>query len=139
MQRTDFYGPGALAKKFLKEIGFAAEHPLLDIPAEAEALLRAQSAAHWRDRRPWVYRFPFSAAYFGGRIESAAVGRWERSWDFDLHSAYPAALAMLPRWRREDLRYVAGPGAQGVADSIPVGMYLVEWECPQGWHWYPLP
>jgi hypothetical protein len=135
----DLYGPGALARKFLREVEFPAEHPALAIPLEAAAFLEAQHAAHWGGRRPWLRRFPFSAAYFGGRIEAAAVGRWERVWDYDLHSAYPAALSRLPAWGPGDLRWAEGQEAQGIADSDCVGMYLVEWSFPEALHWCPLP
>jgi hypothetical protein len=135
----DLYGPGALARKFLKEVEFPAEHPALAIPPEASAFLEAQHAAHWGGRRPWLARFPFSAAYFGGRIEAAAVGRFPRVYDYDLHSAYPAALSRLPAWRPGDLRWAEGLVAQGVADSDCVGMYFVEWSAPEGMRWGPLP
>lgn len=135
----DLYGPGSLAKKFLREIDFPAEHPHPALPPEAKVYLEAQHATHWGGRRPWLARFPFSAAYYGGRIEAAAVGRFSAAFDYDLHSAYPAALSRLPAWRVGDLRWAEGQEAQAVVDSGFVGMYLTEWSCPEGMDWGPLP
>ena len=77
-----------------------------------------------------------SSAYFGGRIESAAVGRSE-CYHYDLVSAYPAAYSRLPdlsqlTWTYEDT------GRWPILDD---GLYDVSWDVPTERfpEWYPLP
>jgi hypothetical protein len=72
-------------------------------------------------------------AYFGGRIEAGKFGRIEGPiWNGDLNSAYPSAMAIIPnlsqgKWRRT------------TALSSAMGVYLVEWDWPEGSPYYPLP
>ena len=137
--KRDWYGPGALARQFLTRTRWREEHPLLDWSAEARAALTDHPYASAWDA-PWVRRFPFSAAYTGGRIEQAATGRWAAAWDSDLHNAYPMAMTRLPRYASGDGLYLGSSAeATDAARRRIVGMYLVEWEFPPGWDWYPLP
>ena len=78
---------------------------------------------------------PFAAAFFGGRIESAAVGTFSQvSHDYDVNSAYPFAISNIPKWDAADLIEVEG------MDSLDrMGIYQVEWNCPPGINFYPLP
>ncbi len=79
--------------------------------------------------------FPFAAAFFGGRIESAAVGEFRQPlFDYDINSAYPFAAANLPWWRSTDLVRV-----EGFDPLDRMGMYFVEWDCPPGANFYPFP
>lgn len=83
--------------------------------------------------------FPFAAAFYGGRIECAAVGEFNQPVrdplrDYDINSAYPFAISNLPWWDAEDLRYV-----EGFDHKNRIGMYLVEWKCPPGCNFYPFP
>lgn len=139
MTRHDWYGPGALAKKMLQHSGWTEEHPHISLsPIAMHAFLSNPRAHHWN--APFVARFPFSAAYFGGRIEEAAVGRWPRVYDDDLHSAYPCAMARLPKWRAEDAVFETDARkASAQLRKASVGMYLLEWDMPEGWDFYPLP
>lgn len=78
---------------------------------------------------------PFSAAFYGGRIEASAVGEFkEPLYDYDINSAYPFALSNLPAWNATDLTPVKGFDPQN-----RIGMYYVEWNCPPGANLYPLP
>lgn len=79
--------------------------------------------------------YPFAAAFFGGRIEAAAVGEFkEPLYDYDINSAYPYAIANLPEWKPEDLKRV-----KGLDKYNRIGMYFVEWDCPAGVNLYPFP
>jgi hypothetical protein len=78
---------------------------------------------------------PFAAAFYGGRIESAAVGTFAQpSHDYDVNSAYPFAISNIPKWDAEDLREV-----EGMDRLDRMGIYRVEWNCPPGINFYPLP
>lgn len=71
-----WYGPGSLAAQFLKQTDFIAEHPWFTKDPDLEAVLQGAAGP---DIVAGIlgedYRFvPFSVAYSGGRIESAAVG-----------------------------------------------------------------
>lgn len=80
-------------------------------------------------------QYPFAAAFFGGRIESAAVGEFRGNfYDYDINSAYPFAIANLPWWDESDLRRVEGFDALN-----RIGMYYVSWDCPEGANFYPFP
>lgn len=138
--RGDLYGPGSLARKFLRLSAWREEHPLAPpgIMPEAHHYLRPE-CREWAKLGDQLERFPFSAAYAAGRIECAAIGRWERVTDWDLHSAYPAALARLPAWRASDYQWQEGPEAERAANLRRVGMYLVAWDLPPEWDWYPFP
>ena len=138
LTQRDWYGPGALAKKFLHYAKWPEQHPALHLPEDGQRYLREQgSRSGWK--APFVEQFPYSAAYFGGRIEQAAVGRWASAVDWDLHSAYPCAMTRLPTWGPEDGIWLQGRAAEASARGEACGMYDVEWEFPEGWDWYPLP
>ena len=78
---------------------------------------------------------PFAAAFYGGRIEAAAVGEFRGPhYDYDINSAYPYAIANLPAWEAEDLVWV-----EGYDPARRMGMYFVEWACPPGAAFYPFP
>ena len=47
-------------------------------------------------RLPIPFRRVCSAAYFGGRVESVKRGTFQRAFVYDIRSAYPAALAVMP-------------------------------------------
>lgn len=82
------------------------------------------------------------SAYFGGRIESAAVGR-SNCYHYDLVSAYPASYASLPDLSK--LEWGRWSHAMPVplrADEIdPYYLYDVSWDVPEQRFpdWYPLP
>ena len=140
--RRELYGPGALARRLLRDTDWRGEHPL---HPRGSPLAPAVPPWFW-DRpecRRWnpaaVEDFPFTAAYAGGRIEAAALGEWAEVEDWDLHSAYPCALSRLPRWDGGAYRWMPAEEAQASLDAAPVGMYLLRWRLPPGWDWYPLP
>jgi hypothetical protein len=78
---------------------------------------------------------PAYRAFFGGRIEAVAYGTYSgRVVEFDITSAYPAALARLPNlangtWRK--IGYYAGP--------LKTGLYHVRWRFPEDRRFYPFP
>ncbi len=143
-----WYGPGSRASNFLRQTNWVEEHP--EFTGEAMENFRAEvlnyfphdsdgSPALQSDKEILEYenikKYPFAAAFFGGRIEAAALGTFKcKLWDNDINSAYPFAISNLPKWRPEDLIEVKG---WDKADRI--GIYRVKWECPPGINFYPFP
>lgn len=117
-QRID--GPGGAASRLLQDHGVKAHLPA-DTPRAVEraALM----------------------AYSGGRIEPLAYGvRARRCYEYDLHSAYPWALAELPSLRDGKWQYV--PGVPALVE--PWALYRVRWSQPRengvgGSRYYPFP
>lgn len=110
-----WYGPGAWASNFLNQTRYLEEHPDFTGPA-FEELQELVSET--------VKDFPFASAFYGGRIEAAALGEYEGDlWDYDINSAYPYAIAKLPKWEPGDLVKVEGYDLDN-----RIGMYLVDWD-----------
>lgn len=135
-------GPGVFANAFLKETGFADEH---EFPEEAFRKRFGADNQH-EFGNDLAVDYPFSLAYFGGRIELAAVGKFKKgAYNYDINSAYPYALSLLPSWRPEDFYYYdyIGPvhdtEARAFLDRRLMGMYTVSFAFPEGWSWYPFP
>ena len=85
MHLQKWYGPGAIAKEWLKDNNIA-DH-IAPLPPRATIQVMR--------------------AYFGGRIELAAWGRAEHIWHYDINSAYPTALTYVPsltnlKWQLND-------------------------------------
>lgn len=82
-----------------------------------------------------LFEHPFAAAYYGGRIEAAAQGVFRGTlYDYDINSAYPYAIAHLPKWHANDLVWV-----DGMDTRHRMGMYFVRWALPDGCNFYPFP
>lgn len=82
-----------------------------------------------------LYEHMFAAAYYGGRIESAAQGVFTgKLYDYDVNSAYPFAITHLPKWDEESLLWV-----DGYDKTRRMGMYFVRWCLPEGYNYYPFP
>lgn len=75
VQAQHLFSPGYIAKRYLKSRGIKP---------------RALSFEADKFARP---------AYFGGRIEVAQRGTFEKLFVYDIRSAYPAAIAQLPDFR----------------------------------------
>lgn len=145
LKRVDCYGPGAFASKFLKLVDWTAIYPPLKYRAaqfarvlDANLLRGIEALEHDDCNRLLVKHYPFSAAYFGGRIELAAVGHFERAHSYDIASAYPAAMSRLPRFRRATYTESART-IRTLTQRRAAGMYLVRWSFPERWQWYPFP
>lgn len=80
LRRDQWYGPGQAAQQWM-----AAQRPLR----------RAVTAV--REHYPPALQQALRASYYGGRFEIAAHGIVPgQSWEYDINSAYPAAIAALP-------------------------------------------
>lgn len=129
-----FHGAGALAADWLKQVN-ASEY-LGPVPAEV------QRAA--------------TVAYFGGRIELAAWGRFDPMYHADINSAYPAAMAECPnlslvRWKRLEFpapKRTTSRDADFLEDILPFSLLDVSWDISESDHmryggirsqWNPLP
>lgn len=76
---TDWYGPGAVAKYWLKK------YDVLPEKIHDFSLLSA-----------------LNGAYYGGRFEQISLGTFRNVFEYDIHSAYPAVMAEMPNfsnWR----------------------------------------
>ncbi len=86
-------------------------------------------------------------AYFGGRIEAPQIGTQSQTiYDYDIRSAYPAALAALPDLVHGHWRYVPENGIEGVLEALwnspsQIALFLVEWSFPgtMDTQFYPFP
>lgn len=121
-----WYGPGARAANFLNQTDFISEHPEFTGPVYERLKAEVPEA---------VAAYPFAAAFYGGRIEAAAVGLIEGElYDYDINSAYPYAITRLPKWGEGDLVRVEGFDKKNRA-----GMYYVEWDIKEDCNFYPFP
>lgn len=105
----------------------------------AEALLRRENiprlwAQHKQDTPlkggtkfkliyPPIGLMPYAwAAYYGGRFELFATGKYEGPvWQYDISSAYPSALRKMPclihgKWRRLEYHEAPPPGAHALCE-----------------------
>jgi hypothetical protein len=107
---TQWYGAGAAASRLFQLNGVRETICETPLPVREAAL----------------------GAYYGGRIEAGKFGPIGGPiWNGDINSAYPAVMACLPNlslgtWTRTtEFRWM--------------GVYLVEWDWPEGSPYYPLP
>ncbi len=131
---TEWYGPGAVAKYWLKNKGVKPE-PIKDFD-----LLNA-----------------LNGAYYGGRFEQISLGTFKNVFEYDIRSAYPAVMAEMPyftNWRKVekfeplhpysvwyaefDLREDASNGNLGF---LPLPMRTKDGRIcfplvGKGWYWY---
>lgn len=70
---SDWYGPGAVAKYWFKEHGVLPHEKHTNGSIEA-----------------------LNSAYYGGRFEQVSLGRIKNVYEYDIHSAYPSAMADMP-------------------------------------------
>lgn len=139
----DLYGPGAIARKIMKEIKWPDDIGKNPIPAEKKDVYLETVSQADDIQKNYLLHYPIIASYFGGRIEAAATGRFKKVYDYDLHGAYPSAITRLPyipdghmTWR--DYKNPQA-GLFAAADLRAVGMYYCMWNFPASWQWYPFP
>lgn len=74
---TQWYGPGAVAKYWLKEhdVRIREKHTTGSIEA-------------------------VNGAYYGGRFEQLSLGTFRSVYEYDIHSAYPSVIATMPYFTR---------------------------------------
>jgi hypothetical protein len=134
-------GPGVFANDFLKQTFWKEQHSEMDELAR-KAFARRKSDFFGNEVSAG---YPFSLAYYGGRIELAGVGRFGKVYNYDINSAYPYALSLLPMWGPDSFEYVpyvgpaTAPETRAFLARRPMGMYAVRFSFPHGWTWYPFP
>lgn len=99
--------------------------------AVAAAIYSKHGTKEAKSETPLELRTVFASAYAGGRIEIAQIGLCEqRTYDYDVRSAYPSAMVELPS---------LADGAWARTDK-PEGFCVarVRWELPSDMPWYPL-
>ena len=108
-----WYGPGAVASALLSahRIGDFMEEPSYEISDFSER------------------------AYYGGRFEQFKIGNLNNVYEYDIRSAYPAAITLLP-----DLKDVTWRHESTVQTVNVYGLYCVSWDLPwRPWQVGPLP
>jgi hypothetical protein len=138
---TSWSGPGVFANDFLKQTEWADEHQPTD------ATEAAQFADEFKEffGNEAALPYPYSLSYFGGRIELAGVGKFGKVFNYDINSAYPYALSLLPRFTPEDFKlyndvgHITDEYTQELLSRRLIGMYGVRFNFPEGWTWYPFP
>lgn len=135
----DSYSPKALASKFYKLLKWRENHPILKIDDVNIDKFSATLGSYSNER---TLAFPFSAAYYGGRIESLQIGEFSGElYSSDIRSAYPRGLSTLPeKWDSTDAIYTEKDVdiARYVSERY-CGMYLINWNFPDNWTLYPFP
>jgi len=93
------------------------------------------------DKRHQHARELAELAYFGGRIETAAVGLVNRKvYAYDIRSAYPAATVALPCLRHaKPAALTAREFLLLAAPANPPALVRIRWELPAGSTWGPFP
>ena len=162
----DFFGPGALARKFIKKYKVNEDIPVFfHNPLESgkkwenyfnskDGLFKAEnSGTFYQNSTSWLtqffprmndtsfqdgLRFPFLWAYAGGRIDQAEVGFFSTGIDYDINSAYPTAITRIPILNSNP-QWLSGRLLQQSIKARQLGMFLIEWDFPDGWDWYPFP
>lgn len=79
LKPRSWIGPGQLASELMRQQGVKAYHR------------HDKSVPGYRHAHE-----PVRCAYFGGRVEALAQGRFDEVWTYDLSSAYPHAMLSLP-------------------------------------------
>ncbi|MHB1669094.1 DNA polymerase [Thiomonas sp.] len=116
MKCDRWYGPGAIAKAWMKQNNLRPH--IAPLPADMID--------------------PVAQAYFGGRIEDAAWGHLSRTWHYDINSAYPYALCNVPSLANLSWRLCRGPWKDpDDFDLVQVDWAVTERQGP--FMWGPLP
>lgn len=148
--KTAWYGPGSQAGSVLNA-AHTEQLIVRDVPfviATMQAFVKSYRPSIVEARKrtgelPFDVRMafhslgphPFTATYFGGRIEAAMQGRLDRPlYDYDLTSAYPYAITRLPKLNEREMVHV-----RAVPDSNPIGVYLIRWHHREAKPYYPFP
>jgi hypothetical protein len=137
----DMYGPGALSRKILEKMGWPESVGGYQIPAEnVEDFYSTIPESFLADpfQKECIKRLPFIISYYGGRIECIGTGRWSKVYDYDLRSAYPAAISRLPTLSLEDAVYLPEVDPD-ILDRRLIGMYYISWDLPGKYWWCPFP
>jgi hypothetical protein len=96
--------------------------------AVASALLNLHSMSFYYQRElPADIVDIGERAYYGGRFEQFKVGKLERVYEYDIRSAYPKAITMLPDFSSTSWTYYDGNVPQRIN---PYGLYCVSWDIP---------
>ncbi len=101
--------------------------------AIAAALLQKHGAKEYLSTPPPHVHYAAQCAYAGGRIEALHIGHANQTcYDYDVRSAYPSAMAVLPDLRGEWLH-----SSYPQFDSSVFGLWHVRFSFPTRL-WYPL-
>lgn len=136
LSKRTWYGSGAIANLVLNATEWKSEHP--DLTSNDEGWIRHFPSLSEDHKLFYNHMYPFSFAYYGGRIEPCANGELTNLYDYDVNSAYPYALSLLPRWNASDL-VPYRPDQDRLDQGRRMGMYFIEWAFPEDWNTYPLP
>lgn len=110
--KKKWYGPGAVTSKWL------------DVKVKLNPVLHRTNLDSMN--------LAIMSAYFGGRIDVAAIGEIFPCYSYDLASAYPFAMTHIPEVKQWG--FIDNP--QEIHDF---GIYHVTWDIQQEALWYPFP
>lgn len=131
--KRDWYGPGAQAGAIMKTLNYDE----LKLDSQQRDVITRAVLQSYEDNEGYgllkekvrdygrylIMTDPFAASYFGGRIEASMQGRLEGPlYDYDLISAYPYAMTMLPAIRGKKIRHV-----EKLDPKDRIGIYRVSW------------
>jgi hypothetical protein len=138
------YGPGSYAKEFLKVSNWIEEHHILYISNDNSMhyhFLSEYGGYNYTINGDFpLDNYPFISSYAGGRIEQASYGFFDKIHSYDIRSAYPHAMSLLPKWDKNDVvfEYLNGNYKhQYLINMRYMGMILIEWDFPDEWDYYP--
>lgn len=136
LSKRTWYGSGAIANLVLNATEWKSEHP--DFHCTEESWTKHFPPVAEDHKLFYNHMYPFSFAYYGGRIEPCGNGEFTTLYDYDINSAYPYALSLLPSWNEGDLEQWF-PHESGLDSFGRMGMYFIEFDFPTGWNTYPFP
>lgn len=135
---TRWYGPSAMASQALERWGIRTQR--IDYPYESTPIGLYQ-ALH--------------GSYYGARIEVLKLGSFGRTWDYDIRSAYPAAMLALPAITQKAQWYAVDEWSNHPfsiwycrfrhPDDAHIGVFpwrsklgtILFPRAGEGWYWYP--
>ncbi len=98
----------------------------------AEALFDKHGVLDYFGEAPEAVSELYPYAYFGGRFECSAIGIAEEVWEYDIASAYPAAMVTLPCQECGEWHH------SNVSDA-QAKLHRVTWAIPNEARWGPFP
>lgn len=111
-----WYGPGAVANALLNREGMKAYYA--PIPDEIVDIAER--------------------AYYGGRFEQFRVGKLDDVYEYDIRSAYPAAIAQLPDFTEARWEHIVYEEGEYPKTYNSYALYKVSWHVPSlGIHPFP--
>ena len=111
-----------LIGKSFEEAGVSFSNPMSQAKLAEKHILK-EEYPRFRDEKVEEMK-PAHLAFFGGMFSTLRRGYFEKLWNIDLRSAYPAVQQTLPHWWNGRFFDVDNP-----SHEVKYGWYLVEFDC----------